>query len=123
MHQMGVRSLLRPAGLLVLTLVLVFQFVAPVATASASTGHGQAHAAQNDCEMMMEIDVLTADAHPNHDENAAHCMPSMCCFHDTFVSIKLASVGLLLPSSVLIAQGTALSSHADTKEDRPPKHA
>ena len=126
MQHMGARSLLRPAGLLVLMLVLVFQFVAPNASALPSADHGHSHtsdAAQNDCGMMMEIVVQAADAHSNHDENATHCMPSMCCFHDTFVSAELASVGLLLPSSLLISHGTALSSNAGTKDDRPPKHA
>ena len=127
MQHIGVRSLLRPAGLLVLMLVLVFQFMAPNASAFPSADHGHSHTSdttQNDCGVMMEIVVQAADAHSNYDQNAAHCMPSMCCFHDTFVSTELASVRLLLPGSLLMAHGTSLPSHADSKEDRPPpKHA
>lgn len=107
-------------------LVLVFQFMATVASALPSTDHGQSHtadAAQIDCLMMMEIVVQAADAHSNLGENAAHCMLSMCCFHDSFVSVELACAGLLLPSSVLIAHSSALPSHAGKKYDRPPKHA
>ena len=127
-HHIGVRSLLRSAGLLLLVSILVFQFMVPSASAFPSADHGHSQKAdfrQSDCGMMMEKVIGASDGteeHSGHHENAAHCMPSMCCFHDTFVSAKLVAIGFLLPSSRLIERGTALSSHSGRTEDRPPRH-
>ena len=63
-----------------------------------------------------------AEEHGGHQEKAAHCMRSLCCFHETFVFAQLAATGLLLPSSRLIERGAALSSHSGAAEDRPPRH-
>jgi hypothetical protein len=126
-HHIGARSLLRSAGLLLLMSILVFQFMAPSASAFPSTDHGHSQKAdyrQSDCGMMIENVVHEPDGsseHSGHQENAAHCMPSMCCFHDTIVSAKLDAIGLLLPSSRLIEPGIAYSSHSSSNEDRPPK--
>ena len=125
-HHMGVTSLSRSAGLLVLVSILLFQFMASSAFALPSSGHGHSQTVDyrlSDCEMKMENAVEETGEHSGHPENAAHCVPSLCCFHDTFLSAKLVSIGLLLPSSLLIAHGTTLSSYVGTEADRPPKHA
>ena len=102
--------------------------MAPSVSAVPSTEHAHSQKADyrlSDCGMMMEkvTDVPDGtDEHSDHHENAAHCMPSMCCFHDTFVSGKLVVKDLLLQSSRLIERGTALSSHSGPIEDRPPIH-
>lgn len=127
-HHIRVKSRLRTAGLLLLTSILVFQFMAPSASAFPSADHGHSQKAdyrQSDCGMMMENVVREpggSSEHRGHQENAAHCMPSMCCFHETFVSAQLFAIGVLLTSSRLIERGTALSSHSASTEDRPPRH-
>lgn len=127
-HHIGFRSLLRSAGLLLLMSIFVFQFMAPSSSAFPSTDNGHSQKAdyrQSDCGMVMENVVHEPDGsseHSSYQENAADCMPSMCCFHDTVVSAKLGVIGLLLPSSRLIEQGIAFSSHFSSNEDRPPRH-
>ena len=108
--------------------IFVFQFMVPSVSAFPSTEHAHSQKADyrlSDCGMMMEklTDVADgAEEHNGHHENAAHCMPSMCCFHDTYVSAKLVAIGLLLPISRWVERGTALSSHSGPSEDRPPRH-
>jgi hypothetical protein len=56
------------------------------------------------------------------NENAAQCMPTMCCFHDTVSLTKLIAVGMLLPGAQIIDRGKAPSSNAGSTQDRPPRH-
>jgi hypothetical protein len=90
--------------------------------------HGTSQKADDrpgDCAMMIEKAIDAPDSsssHRGHPENAAHCLPSMCCFHETFGSAQIVAIGLLLPSSRLIERGTALSSHPLSTQDRPPRH-
>jgi hypothetical protein len=124
----GVRSLLRSVGLLLLTSILVFKFMAPSASAFSFADHGHSQTAnyqQSDCGMMMGKATNARDRteeHSDHHESAAHCMPSMCCFYETSVAAQLVAVGLLLPNNRSIEHGTALSSHTASTKDRPPKH-
>jgi hypothetical protein len=110
--------------------ILVFQFMAPIASAFPSADHSIGHSQKaddrpGDCAMMIEKAIDAPDSsssHRGHPENAAHCLPSMCCFHETFGSAQIVAIGLLLPSSRLIERGTALSSHPLSTQDRPPRH-
>jgi hypothetical protein len=127
-YHTDVRSLLRSAGVLLLASILVFKFMAPSASAFSSADHGHSKTAnyqQSDCGMMMGTATNARDRteeHSDQHENAAHCMPSMCCFHETPVAAQLVAVGLLLPNNRSIEHGTALSSHTTSTKDRPPKH-
>ncbi len=121
---------LRPMGLLLLILVFVFQLVAPPASATRSVVDVHAHHqemtnAANRCPMhSANLDANApggAELDGTH-ENAAHCMPSMCCFHDTVSSSQLVTIGALLPSTQVIDRGTAPSSNTGSTQDRPPRH-
>lgn len=129
-ERFGIRSALRPMGLLLLILVFVFQLIAPHASAAASMTNGHTHhqemadAAANCPTHSAKLDVnarVGTDLDGKH-ENAVHCMPSMCCFYDTVSSSKLIAVGMLLSCTQIIDRGKAPSSNAGSTQERPPRH-
>ncbi|MEQ6247564.1 hypothetical protein ABMC89_01595 [Sulfitobacter sp. HNIBRBA3233] len=126
----GIWSVLRPLGLLLLISLFVFQTLSPPAAAAPSAGDSHAdHHATADAALSCPNDARNGDAsmdgvagHDGAHDGAAHCMPLMCCLHDTGSSYKLAMVGTLLPDPQIIDRGTAPSSNAGTTQDRPPRH-
>ena len=129
-ERFGIGSVLRPMGLLLLIMMFVFQIIAPHASAAASMTNGHAHhqemadAAVNCPTHSAKLDANDlggTDLDGKH-ENAVHCMPSMCCFHDTASSSKLVAVGMLLPGTQIIDRGKAPSSNAGSTQERPPRH-
>lgn len=126
-HRFDFRSVFRPVGLLLLISLLVFQFMAPSVSASPALERAHIHQADtrpSDCGMLAAKAMRLADGSEKqggHHENAAHCTPSMCCFHDTHESLTLVAIGKLLPGRRLIERGLALSSHLAPARDRPPR--
>jgi hypothetical protein len=124
----GIVSLLRPMGLFLIILMIVFQLIAPVAAAAASMNdsqedHHEMVDAARKCPMQVQESDADGEAElDGSDQSAAHCMPSMCCFHDTASSSKLVAVGMLLPGAQIIDRGKALSSNAGSTQERPPRH-
>jgi hypothetical protein len=116
-------------GLLLLILMLVVQVLAPAATAATSptAGHDQhlqMAAASGDCPMQMlqpGADVHDQAGRDTAHQGTAHCMPSICCFHDTSASPQLVAMGALLPDTRVIDRGTAASSSIGSTQKRPPK--
>jgi hypothetical protein len=129
-ERFGIGSVLQPMGLLLLILMFVFQVAVPSGKADASMTSSHAHHqesadAASRCPMgPAELDAKGRGA-ANLDgstENAAHCMATMCCFHDTVSPSKLVAVGMLLSSAQIIDRGKAPSSNAVSTQDRPPRH-
>ena len=128
-NHIGVGSLLRLVGLGLLMSIWMLQVMAPSAAAFPSINHDHSQTAEfqlSACDMIVQHanHIVDASTQQNgHHNDAAHCMPSMCCFHVLFVMPQLAAIGVLLPSRRSIEQRTALSSHSGSTEDRPPNHA
>jgi len=128
-ERFGIGSVVRPMGLLLLILLFVFQIVAPAAAASTSATDRHAHhqgmaEAVVNCPMHIGIADANMDGAVGHDgahEDAAHCMPLMCCFHDTVSAYKLVAVGMLLPGAQIIDRGKAASSNVGSTQERPPR--
>lgn len=129
-ERFGIGSVTRQMGPMLLMLILVFQIALPSMSPDASAATGHAHhlemtSAASDCPMgLTELGANgrgDADLDNTH-ENGAHCMPSMCCFHDTMSSSRLVAVGLLLPDAQILDRGTAPSSKDGSTQDRPPRH-
>ena len=124
----GIVSLLRPMGLFLVILMIVFQLIAPVAASAASmTDSQEDHHEMVDAarKCPMQVQEFDADGEAELDgshQSAAHCMPSMCCFHDTVSSPQLITIGALLPSTKVMDRGTAPSSNTGSTQDRPPRH-
>ena len=126
----GIGSVFRPVGLLLLIAMFVFQVAASPVSAAASMAdrHAQhpdmADAAVN-CPTHSAQSGAYAHGGTNVDgshENFAHCMPSMCCFHDTVSTSNLVAVGMLLPGAQIIDRGKTSSSNAGSTQKRPPRH-
>jgi hypothetical protein len=129
-ERFGIGSVFQPMGLLLLILMFVFQVAVPSGKADASMTRSQAHHQESTdaatrCPMgPAELDASGHGA-VNLDgstENAAHCMTTMCCFHDIVSHSKLVAVGMLLSSAQIIDRGKAPSSSAVSTQDRPPRH-
>ena len=123
-------SVFRPMGLLLLILMFVFQIAVSHVSADAAVTSSHAHhqeMADAAIRCPMGPAELDANGHDAADidgsnENAAHCMATMCCFHDTGSPTKLVAVGMLLSSAQIIDRGKAPSSNAVSTQDRPPRH-
>jgi len=127
-HQSNIGSHLRAFGFLVLIAVFVLQFIAPSVSAATQpsqmaqeqvidhSAHGTMHHAASG---EMETDMQNTDC-PH--ETAVRCMPTMCCFQETSAPFTLVALGVLLPSTTLVEQSTALPSHIRATKDRPPQH-
>jgi|TARA_R110002126_G_scaffold281177_1_gene428875 hypothetical protein len=128
-ERFGIGSVLRPVGLLLLLLMLVVQGTLPSAAGSASVTDGHAHHQERDAAVSkcpMQSVKMDANAFAETDlggspDNAAHCMPSMCCFHDTVASFRMVTAGVLLAGSQIIDRGKTPSSNGATTRDRPPR--
>ncbi|MFA8386507.1 MAG: hypothetical protein ACEPO2_12860 [Pelagibaca sp.] len=76
------------------------------------------------CPMQEQKKGAVGHGEAEHDgahQSSAHCMSSMCCFHDTFTSPQLAKIGALLPGTQLIDRGKVAPSNADSTQKRPPR--
>jgi hypothetical protein len=77
------------------------------------------------CPMQEQQKGAVGHGEEEHDgahQSSAHCMLSMCCFHDTASVYQLGTAGVLLPATQVIDRGTAPSSNAGSPQDRPPRH-
>ncbi|MFT6104028.1 MAG: hypothetical protein ACJA1E_000443 [Paracoccaceae bacterium] len=128
-ERFGIGSVVRPMGLLLLLVMFVVQVTLPSAAVAASMTYGHAHHQETDdavskCPMQsakMNADAFAGAGQNGAPENAAHCMPSMCCFHDTVASFKLVTIGALLAGSQGIDRGKTPPSNGAPTQDRPPR--
>jgi len=127
-HQNLIGTALLSLSSLLLTAILVLQFIAPsvfAATQSSQPAHQEMgdHSTysmlQHSAAGEKDDDMLKSDC---HHESAVRCMPTLCCFHETSALVSLAAVGMLLPSTKLVEQTTLLPSHSRATKDRPPKY-
>jgi hypothetical protein len=127
-HKFDMGPSLASVGRLFLISLFVLQFMVSAVSASPLSDHSEHQEISRQaihCDTHVAVSVEMPEGMSGNasvDENATHCIPSMCCFHDTIVSYKLSAIGVLLPSSRLKERGTAWSSHSGSKKDRPPKH-
>lgn len=130
-HRFDMGPFLRSLGLVALISIVMLQFMAHSGAAMTPQTHAS-HADQTtvDCPMQgmtlapmaMDDPVPQAPRHGDAHDSTAHCMPSMCCFHDSSVPMNLSATGVLLSTVRVIECGVNPRSHLGSTKDRPPRH-
>ena len=128
-HRFDIARSLRCAGLVLLVSIVIVQFVAHSAMAlPAQSDMHHAAPVSADCpthalSMPGSGDPAPAPQHhgDGHD-SASHCMPSMCCFHDSSMPLHLATSGVLVACIRGMDRGVKPASYIGSAKDRPPRH-
>ncbi|WP_324751998.1 hypothetical protein [Roseovarius sp. Pro17] len=122
-----VQAVWRPAGLLLLTAMLLLQAVLPASASNSLQCHARhqveaEHA--GDCTMHAAQPDDTAHVASQTDDEAAsnmYCGPSMCSVYVSFNASMPVSVSTLLATDRLIEGGAVPGSLSGTTQDRPPR--
>ncbi|WP_133176226.1 hypothetical protein [Pelagivirga sediminicola] len=123
-----VQAVLRPAGLLLLTIMLLLQAILPASASNSlqcHTRHQVEAEHAGDCTMHAAQPDDTAHVSSQTDDesgSAMHCGPSMCSVYVSFDVSTPAPVSTLLAKDLLAEGGPVLPLHLGTTQDRPPRN-